>query len=156
MAWVNSKTFARLVVDSLAGTAPFDLNSDQLRIALYNDSVTPANAAASADTAYGAGTWATASAEQSDAGQWDAGGLVIPSVTVANVGPTITVDGGNVESGSACTIAAFGGLVYDDTLASPVADQGVCFVYFGGEETQTNGIFRVVWAAAGIATFSVQ
>ena len=38
----------------------------------------------------------------------------------------------------------------DDTLTTPVADQGVCYNYLGGANSVVNGTFTVVWHANGI------
>ena len=45
---------------------------------------------------------------------------------------------------------AFGCLVYDDTLATPVVDQGVSYHYFGGSQSVTAGTFTIVWNTSGI------
>jgi hypothetical protein len=44
----------------------------------------------------------------------------------------------------------FGCLVYDDTLTTPVADQGICYNYFGGTQSVTGGTFTIVWHPNGI------
>jgi hypothetical protein len=49
----------------------------------------------------------------------------------------------------------FGCLVYDDTITTPVADQGLCFNYFGGTQSVTAGTFTVVWSASGIFRITV-
>ena len=54
------------------------------------------------------------------------------------------------SSAGATITNAYGVLVYDDTLATPVADQGVCYNYLGGANSVTNGVFTVVWHANGI------
>jgi hypothetical protein len=57
----------------------------------------------------------------------------------------------NAAGGATATLAAvFGCLVYDDTLTTPVADQGVCFNYFGGTQSVTSGTFTVVWNVLGL------
>jgi hypothetical protein len=35
--------------------------------------------------------------------------------------------------------------VYDSTIASPVASQGICFNYFGATQSVTNGTFTIDW-----------
>jgi hypothetical protein len=40
--------------------------------------------------------------------------------------------------------------VYDDTIATPVANQGLCYNYFGGTQSVTGGLFTIVWNASGI------
>jgi hypothetical protein len=52
------------------------------------------------------------------------------------------------KGGASCTLAnVHGGLVYSDTIASPVADQGVAYLYFGGAQSVTAGSFTVVYDA---------
>jgi hypothetical protein len=64
---------------------------------------------------------------------------------------TITIDAADTASGATATLAAvFGCLVYDFTIAAPVAKQGMCFNYFGGSNSVTSGTFTVVWSANGI------
>ena len=104
---------------------------------------------ASASTAYNTGQWVTAN-ELSNGG-WTAGGLALTSVTSTFSSNVYTLDAADTANGSAATISgAFGTLVYDDTLTTPVADQGICFNYFGGTNSVTSGTLTVVWSASGI------
>jgi hypothetical protein len=131
--------------------APFDLDSDTFKVALYNNTPTPDNDVTSANSAYNVGQWVTAN-EVFQAGQWAQGGVALTSPTV-NTGTADVVfwDAADTASGSAATLAnVFGCLVYDDTLTTPVADQGVCYNYFGGTNSVTNGTLTVVWHANGI------
>ncbi len=155
MAWSSSKVFARFIADSLALTTAMDLNSDTLRVALYNNTITPDNTVTAANSAYNVGQWATAQ-EQFQAGQWAQGGVALGSPSVSVATTTITFDALDTSSGAACTLAnVYGALVYDDTVASPVANQGISYNYFGGVQSVTAGTFTVVWNSAGIASLSV-
>ena len=50
----------------------------------------------------------------------------------------------------------YGCLCYDDSItAGTVADQGVCYNYFGGVNQVTAGTFTIIWSANGIARFTV-
>jgi hypothetical protein len=153
MAWTNSKVFAAVLEDGLARTAALDLNSDTFKAALYDSTVTPSNTVTSANTAYGAGVWA--SGEKSNGG-WSAGGLALTSVTWGRAGgATVTWDAADLANATAATLTDVQGcLIYDDTLTTPVADQGVCFNYFGGAAAVTSGTLTIVWNASGIATFT--
>lgn len=151
MAWSNSKIFRAYLADSLNRTEPFDLNSDTLKVALFNNSVTPDQNAAAASTAYNSGTWLVAN-EVSHVGQWAVGGVALGSVSV-DVGTSgvVFLDAADTSSGAAATLAGFfGGLAYDDTVTTPVADQGICYNYFGGTQTITAGTATIVWNALGI------
>lgn len=151
MAWSNSKVFQQFLEDAVLNVAAFDLDSDTFKVALYNNSITPDNDVSAANTAYNAGQWALAN-EQTESGQWAAGGVALTS-PVINVATADVVywDAADTASGSAADLAnVYGCLVYDDTLAAPVADQGICYNYFGGTNSVTNGTFTVVWSANGI------
>ena len=76
------------------------------------------------------------------------------SVFASNV---YTLDSADTVSADATTTlaAVFGTLIYDDTLATPVVDQGISFNYFGGTNSVTNGTFTVIWAAAGVLALTL-
>jgi hypothetical protein len=151
MAWSNSKIFMAFIEDVLENTTAMDLNSDTFKAALYDNDITPDQTVASANTAYNAGQWVASGNEVSEAGQWAAGGVALSSVTSGFSSNVYTFDAADTASGSAADLASvYGCLVYDDTIATPVADQGVCFNYFGGSNSVVNGTFTVVWNASGI------
>lgn len=151
MAWSESRVFRSFLSNVLTDTADFDLDTHTFKVALYNNSVTPDNDVAAASSAYNTGQWAVAN-EVSQVGQWAAGGVALPNPTVNSGTPDVVFwDGDNVSSGSSATLSnVYGCLVYDDTLTTPVADQGVCYTYFGGANAVTNGTLTVVWHANGI------
>lgn len=154
MAWSNSKVFGVLLEDALARTAAFDLNSDSFKVALYNNSITPDNTVTAANSAYNAGQWANTN-ELSSSTDWPAAGKALTGVTWTRASAVVTWDADDLSSGTAATLSnVYGCLIYDDTLASPVADQGVCYNYFGGAASVTSGTFTIVWSASGIATFT--
>ncbi len=155
MAWSASGIFRPFVGDVVANTAPFDLDTagDTFKVALFNNTITPDKNVTAALSAYNAATsqWLTAN-EVSEAVTWPAGGVALTSqsvdVATANV---VFWDAVDTESGAGATLADVHGCqVYDDTLTTPVADQGVCFNYFGGANSVTNGTFKIIWAANGI------
>ena len=151
MAWSASKIFMALIEDVLENTTAMDMNSDTFLVALYDNDITPDQTVASASTAYDAGVWASSGNEVSEAGQWATGGVALASVTSTRSSNVYTFDAADTASGSAADLAAvFGCLVYDDTIATPVANQGVCYNYFGGSNSVVNGTFTVVWNASGI------
>lgn len=151
MAWSNSKIFQQFLEDAVLNVAAFDLDSDTFKAALYNNSITPDNDTTAANSAYNAGQWATAN-EQTESGQWAAGGVALtsPAVSVATA-DVVYWDAADTVSGSAADLSnVYGCLVYDDTLTTPVADQGICYNYFGGSNSVVNGTFTIVWSANGI------
>lgn len=156
MAWSNSKVFAQFLLAAFDRTAAFDLDGDTFTVALYDNDITPDNTVSAANSAYNAGQWASTGNEVSEAGQWATGGVNLTSPDVTTTSTTVTWDAADTASGSAADLAnVYGCLVYDNTLATPVADQGVCYNYFGGANSVVNGTFTVVWAATGILAGSV-
>ncbi len=156
MAWSNSKAFLATMEDVLENTTAIDLNSDTFKAALYNNSITPDQTVTSANTAYNVGQWASAN-EVSDGTNWDAGGEPLTAVTSSFTGTTYTFDAANTPQGGATTTLAsvFGCLVLDDTIATPVAKQGLSYHYFGGSQGVTAGSFTIVWHTSGIVSIAM-
>lgn len=151
MPWTNSKMFRAAVADVFDNTTALDLGADVPKAALYGTTPTPDQNVTSANSAYNVAQWVTAN-EVFQAGQWAQGGVALAG-TVLNSGSAGVVfyDANDTASGAAATLAGvFGCLVYDDTLTTPVADQGICFNYFGGSQSVTAGTFTIVWNANGI------
>lgn len=153
MAWTNSKIFRATVADVWDNTTALDLGADIPKVALYGTTPTPDQNTTSALTAYAAvgSQWVVAN-EISQAVQWPAGGVALATrVLDSATAGVVFYDAADTASGNAATLSAvFGCLVYDDTLATPVADQGICYNYFGGSQSVTNGTLTVVWNASGI------
>lgn len=151
MAWTNSKLFQRFLSDMADNITAFDLGSDVPKVALYNNTITPDNDVTAANSAYNVGQWATAQ-ETFEAGQWAQGGVALASTSLSvATADVVFYDAADTASGSTADITnATGCLVYDDTLTTPVADQGICYNYFGGPNSVVNGTFTVVWNANGI------
>jgi hypothetical protein len=155
MAWASSKIFSQYVLGTLDRTTAFDIDTDIPKVALYNNTPTPDNTVSLANSCYNVGQWATAQ-EQFQAGQWAQGGVALSGHDVTTAGTTIMYDATDTASGAACTLAnVYGCLVYDDTITTPSADAGICYNYFGGINSVTNGTFTVVWNASGIMSLSV-
>lgn len=149
MAWSNSKIFISAVKDALDNTTAIDLGSDVPKVALYNNTITPDNTVSSANSAFDVGQWDNVN-ELSNGG-WSAGGLALGSPTWTQSSNVATYDAVDTANGSAATISGtFGCLVYDDTLAAVVIDQGLSYHYFGGSQSVTSGTLTVVWNASGI------
>jgi hypothetical protein len=151
MAWSNSKMFRAFTADVLDNTAALDMGADSFKAALYNNTITPDNDVVSASSAYNVGQWATAQ-EVFEAGQWAQGGVVLTGqVLNSGTADTVFFDVNDTASGSAADLTnATGCEVYDDTITTPVADQGVCYNYFGGPNSVVNGTFTIVWHVNGV------
>lgn len=132
MAWTDSRMFRAFMKDALANTTAITLGSDVPKVALYGTTPTPDKDVTSANSAYGVGQW-IAGSEIAQAVQWPVAGVALSGATLDS-GTTAVVfyDATDTASGSAATLSAvYGCLVYDDTLTTPVADQGIAYIYFG-------------------------
>lgn len=158
MAWTDSRVFREWVKGPMmqaAGTGYTGLDSDTLKGALFDNTVTPDRDAAVANAAYGAGTW-TLAREVSGGANWAVGGRTLASKTFTTPDTGIAMfDAADLAAGGTVTLAnVYGVLVYDDSItAGTVADQGVAFLYFGGNQPVTAGSFSIVWSSNGIARF---
>ncbi len=152
MAWSNSKVFTIAIENMLENTAAMDLDSDTFKAALFDNSITPSQTVSAANSAYAAGVWASGGV--ADAVSWPAAGIALGSVTSGFTSTTYTFDAADTTSNDSTTDLAsvYGCLVYDDTLAAPVADQGLVYIYFGGSNSVVNGVFTIVWNASGLIT----
>jgi hypothetical protein len=158
MAWGNSKIFRQYLADIIDNTTAMDWTTDALvKAALYDNDITPDNDVTAANSAYAAGQWVSAGNEVSDGAEWAVAGVNLATRTT-NVGSAdiVFLDADNTASGASATLAAvFGCLVYDDTITTPVADQGFCYNYFGGTQSVTDGTFTIVWHANGVMRFTL-
>lgn len=154
MAWTDSRIFREWYVTMFqaAGTGFTGLDSDTINVALFNNTVTPDKDAAVASTGYNTGTWTTGN-EVVDATNWVAKGRPLASKTFTTPATGVAMfDAADLAGGGTLTLTGFFGcLVLDDTItAGTVADQGVCFNYFGGTQTVTGGTLTILWSANGI------
>jgi len=162
MAWSASGVFAATMRDAMNNVTALTLSTDTTKVALFDNTITPDKTVASASTAYGAGVWA--SGGQSSSTSWPAAGRPVGAPTASttlNVTSTFSSNvytfSGNttVSNDASCTLSGtYGCLIADTTLATPVANQGVCFNYFGGAASVTSGTFSVVWSGSGIFTIT--
>jgi len=148
MAWSNSKIFSAFVTDVLNNTTAMDMNSDTINVALYG-TATPDQTVASASSAYNTGQWVTGN-ELTSTG-WTAGGLGLAGVASGFATNVYTFDANDKSGGATDTITAcFGVLIFDNTIAAPVAKQGCCYNYLGGSNSVVAGTFTVVFNVSGI------
>jgi hypothetical protein len=131
------------------------LGADTVTVALFNNSGTPDKDAALTSTGYNTGQWVTAN-EVTGAGIWAAAGRNLSGVTITNPATGVTMlDATDLAGAGTGTLAnVYGCLVYDNTITAGtggIADEGICFNYFGGAQSVTSGTFTIVWNANGIA-----
>lgn len=156
MAFAATKIFTAFLTDVLNNTTAMDMNTDALlEVALFDNSITPSQTVASAASAYGAGVWASGGV--SDASGWPALGRPLVSTTSSFSSNVYTLDAADTVSANSTTTltGAYGCLVYDHSIATPVADQGICYLYFGGPQTVTAGQFTIIYNASGILALTL-
>lgn len=151
MAWSASKIFEPFLENALENDVAFNLDTDTFKVALFNDSVVPAQDATLANSAFGAGTWA--SNEVFDGAEWPTGGQALDTITSAFLAHTYKWDAADeVSTGTSATLAnVYGCLVYDSSLSN----YGICYLYFGGANSVTDGTFTVVFNSSGIFTIAL-
>lgn len=133
------------------------LDSDTVRLALYAAGITPDKNAAVSQTGYNTGPWITAN-EKTGGTDWVAAGRALSSKTFTSPSAGVAMfDAADLTSAASATMSNVEGcLVYDDTIATgTVANQGVCYLWFGGAQAVTSGTFSVVFNANGIMRFTV-
>jgi hypothetical protein len=159
-----SKIFSSFIHDAVTKTGTAELDSATVKAALFNDTPTPSQVVSSANSAYGAGVWASGGVTDTGTGApagWPtvgrplAWGTATKLTTFADT--TLKYDSDDTVSASATTTItnAYGCLVYDDA-STTVADQGLCYISFGGgAQTVTLGTFTIVWNASGIMSIAL-
>ncbi len=136
------------------------LGADTVKAALYNNTTTPDKDAALTATGYNsAGSQWVVANEVTGATNWLAGGRTLASKTLTNPSTGVFMfDAADLAGGGNVTLSAvFGCLVYDDTIVvgtGGIADEGICYNYFGGSQSVTAGTFTIVWNANGIFRFT--
>lgn len=165
MAWSSSAIFQQAMLNPMLGrlwttatpTSFSSLSADTVNCALFGNSVTPDKTAAVASTGYNTGTWTTTN-ETSGTG-YTAGGTALTSKAFAidTGSSSICFTTANPSWAGATLSNVYGDLVYDATISGgTVAEQGLCFNYFGGAQSVTAGTFTVQWATpAGAAVTAV-
>jgi hypothetical protein len=167
MAWADSRVFQEWVKNPLfngstgvatsyAGWA----GADTFKCALFASGITPDRNAVVGSTGYNTGVWTTGN-EKTGSSEWVAGGRALassPTRTLVASSGTITLDAPDLVGSASITMSSVEGcLIYDDTViaGNTVADQGMCFLWFGGAQSVTAGTFTVSFNAAGIVTATV-
>lgn len=162
MAWSNSKIFSAFPTASFNNTKGYNLGSDTIEAALFDNTITPSQTVTAANTAYAAGVWAsggvTDTGSSAPAG-WPALGRPLTSLSSTFTTNVYTFTAANTVSANSVTtlLNAYGVLVYDHTTTSPAGttDQGISFNYFGGANSITLGQFTIAWNASGILTLTL-
>src|SRR5689334_9305288 len=103
----------------VSGTGYTGLDSDTVKAARFNNSVTPDMDAAVASTGFNTGTWTTSN-EVTDATNWTSTGRALASKTFSTPSSGVCMfDAADLAGGGNVTISnAYGCLVYDDTISA--------------------------------------
>jgi hypothetical protein len=158
MAWSNSKIFRQYVADVADNVTAMDWVTDALvKATLWDTDVVPDNDVTAANSAYGAGQWVSAGNEVSDAAEWAVAGVNLATRTIdVTVADFVSLRAANTASGTSATLLVFFGcMVYDDTITTPVADQGFCYNYFGGTQSITDGTMTILWHTNGVMRYTL-
>lgn len=158
MAWTDSRVFREWPLQTMqvSGTGYTGLDSDTVKAALFDNTVTPDRDATVGATGYNTGTWTTAR-EVTGGANWAAGGRALSGKTFTAPDTGIAMfDAADLAAGGTLTLAnAYGCLVYDDSITGgTVADQGIAYLYFGGAQSVTAGSFSIIWNSNGIMRFA--
>lgn len=152
MAWGNGGLFVQPWTNTLKATTPFNLTSDSLKVALYNNTPTPNYSDTLANSVYLVGQWVTGN--EVTGTNWAAGGVVLAGAALSE-SPTrsIMFTGTAVSVATTTLTGVYGCLLFDNTLATKYA---VCAIPFPGSPFATvAGTFGITWAAAGIFAISL-
>lgn len=164
MAWTSSVFTAWMQATNGQGqtaavlpAAYAGLGADTVKAALFNNTGTPNKDATLVQSGYNSSgsQWVVANEVTGGGATWTTGGVALGSKAFTMPGSGVMMfDAADVAPGGTNTItAAFGALVYDDTITAGtggIADQGVCFNSFGGSQSVTGGTFTIVWNANGL------
>lgn len=157
MAWSASAMFGAFLQSPLVqgtttpATGYTGLDTDTVKVALFNNTTTPDKNAAVGSTGFNTGVWTLAN-EVTDATNWVSGGRSLAGGAFSAVTNGTMFDATDLAGGGTLTLTnAFGAFCYDDTIsAGTVADQGFSYNYFGGGQTVTAGTFTIVWHVNGL------
>jgi hypothetical protein len=132
-----------------------NLSADVINCALFGNTGTPSKSVSAANSCYAVDQWVVGN-ETNGGANWPAGGLPLASKLFAiDTGSSSICFSTAALAGNPVTVtAAFGCLIYDNTITSP-AKQGLCYNYFGGTQSVTSGSFTVTWPTVGAVTNTV-
>jgi hypothetical protein len=114
----------------------FDLSNDTIKIALMDE-----------NHSFVAGDTTFSNTNEISGTGYTAGGETLANQLVSMASNTATFDGDDVQW-SGATFSAYHLVIYDTTASNAL----ILSVDFGGEQTVTAAIFKVVWDALGILT----
>lgn len=144
-AFGNSGLFYLSFRDMFQNDSAIDVLADTIKVALFTNSITTPNF--DTNTAYGAAPF---NANEVTGTGYTAGGVAIANDTISVSSGTLIYDGDDTAWSGATFSGARGALLYDDTIATPVAKPALAAVTFGADFGVTSGTFTIQWSAGGI------
>lgn len=151
MAITVSGLFYLTFRDMLQNDEATDLLADTNKLALFTNSITTPNF--DTNTAYAAAPFNAN--EVPNATGYTTGGVAIANDTITVSSGTLVYDGDDIAWTSSTFSSVRGGLLYDDTMSTPVAKPAIVLVNFGADYAVTSGTFTVQWAAGGVFTIDL-
>lgn len=124
----------------LTNAAAINLEAEDMRIALFTNSITPNF---DTDTAYGSAPY---NANEVSGTGYTAGGELLATTEITVSSGTLIFDAANVSWATSTITNARGGLIYADA----VANQAVALIDFTQDYSTVAGLFEIQWDATGI------
>lgn len=140
----NSGQFYLTERDIKQNDTAVDYIADVMKTALFTNTITPNY---DTNTAYAVAPF---NANEIAGTGYTAGGQAIANDVISVSSGTFVYDGDDVAWAGSTITNARGGLIYDDTIATPVAKPAVFLISFGADYSTSNGTFTIQWAAGGI------
>lgn len=152
MAWSASAASRQLIADMIGNVTAFDYDADTMKLAGFDNTITPDKNVTAANFAYGAGVWASGGVSGTN---FPAAGVTLASKTIlVGTNNVVTVDAADPAITGTSLTNLTGLLCYDDTLTTPVADQGQSYHYLGGSNTVTGDV-NLVLSANGLVQYTL-
>lgn len=144
MAITVSFVHSATIRDALKNAIALNIGTDSLKLALFNNTLTP-----SPDTDPATYASAPYNANEVTGTGWASGGVALTTPTMTLIsGVGVMFDAADVSASTTTLTNARGCLIYDDTL-SPKC--GLVFVNFTADYSTVAGTFAITWDALGIA-----
>ena len=103
MGWTASKIFSAYMHDVLGNVTAMDIDTDaSIKVALFNDTITPSQVVSAANSAYGAGVWASGGVSDTN---WPAAGLALAWGSATRFSTNAAISWALHSRGNICTMS---------------------------------------------------
>lgn len=143
----NSGLFYLTQRDVQQNDTAVDTVADSLKAALFTNTTTTPN--------YDTNTGYNIAPFNANEIATPSGGIALTGNTHSVSTGTLVFDANDTAWGSQTFSTARCALIYDDTIATPVAKPAILLVTFGADFGPTAGIFTIQWNASGIWTWDL-